>query len=84
MLHLLFLGFLYFLPTVIATRRGHDLMPILLLNFFFGWTVIGWFVMLFWALCSHAYPPGYYYHSAPPPPPPGPYYDPNHPYWRRY
>ena len=82
MFHLFFLGLLYFLPTVLATRRGHDVLPILLLNFFFGWTVIGWFVMFFWAIFSDPYPRyyGYYppYRCGPPPPPPPPsgYYGP--------
>jgi hypothetical protein len=58
------LALLYFLPTVIASNRGHAVAPILLLNLFFGWTVIGWFVMLFWALLAYpryaAYPAYYY------------------------
>ncbi len=90
MFHLffLFLVLLYFLPTVLATRRGHDVLPILLLNFLLGWTVIGWLVMFFWAVCSYPYPPRSYYYPyryappPPPPPPPGAYYDPTHPYWR--
>jgi hypothetical protein len=91
MFHLLFLGFLYFLPTILATRRGHDVMPILLLNFFLGWTGIGWLILFIWALCSYPYP-GHYqcydprynqYYCAPPPPPPGPY-DPGYRYWRNY
>jgi hypothetical protein len=84
MFHLFFLGFLYFLPTILATRRGHGIFPILLLNFFFGWTGIGWIVMFFWAICSHpryCYYPHFYTSPAPPP---RPDYTPNHPYWRRY
>jgi hypothetical protein len=88
MFHLLFLGFLYFLPTILATRRGHDVMPILLLNFFLGWTGIGWLILFVWALCSYPYPRHYYYYGAyyygAPPPPPGGYYNPNDPRWRRY
>ncbi|HWB32547.1 MAG TPA: superinfection immunity protein [Acidobacteriaceae bacterium] len=88
MIHLSIFAFLYFLPTLLAVRRGHEILPILLLNLFFGWTVIGWFAMLLWALCSYPYPWRCYYHPVPPPPPPPatPYascYDPNHPYWRR-
>jgi len=86
MFHLFFLGLLYFLPTVLAVRRGHDVFPILLLNFFFGWTGIGWLVMFLWAICSYPYPGRSCYYpyryAPPPPPPPRPYYDPNHPYWR--
>jgi hypothetical protein len=86
MITLSVLALLYFLPTIVAVNRGHDVMPILLLNLFFGWTVIGWFAMLVWALCSYPYPPRYYAYPAPPPPPGpyAPYYDPNHPYWRRH
>jgi len=45
------LGFLlYFLPTIIAFARSkRDTTSILLLNFFLGWTMIGWVVALVWA-----------------------------------
>ena len=78
----LFLGLLYFLPTILAVKRGHDVIPILLLNFFFGWTGIGWLIMFVWAICSCGYPRHSYYpyrYAAPPPPP---YYDANYPYRR--
>jgi hypothetical protein len=55
---LLILALLYFLPTLIAAIRGHNIALILVLNLFLGWTVIGWFIMLVWALVSS--PP--YYH----------------------
>jgi len=44
-------GFLlYFLPTVIAlVRERHDKLSIFLLNFFLGWSVIGWIISLVWA-----------------------------------
>jgi hypothetical protein len=44
-------GFLmYFLPTLIALARSkRDTTAILLLNFFLGWTFIGWIVALVWA-----------------------------------
>jgi hypothetical protein len=75
MLFLIVLALLYFLPTIIAANRGHSIALILLCNLFFGWTVIGWFVMLVWALVSRPYyhvvhVPGAYY-----------YYPPN--IWRR-
>jgi len=87
MIALSLLAFLYFLPTILAVHHGHSVTPILLFNLFFGWTGIGWFAMLLWAICSHPYPPCYYYEYPVPPPPPdprAPYYDPHHPYWRRY
>lgn len=41
---------LYFLPAIIAARRGHrNRTPILLLNLFLGWTVIGWVGALIWS-----------------------------------
>jgi hypothetical protein len=67
MIHLTVLALLYFLPTIIAANRGHHVTGILLLNLLFGWTGIGWIVMLLWALLSY---PRYYH----------PYYHPY--YWR--
>jgi hypothetical protein len=70
MIHLMILALLYFLPTIIATNRGRGVTGILILNVLFGWTGIGWFALLLWALLSH---PRYYYSA--------PYYPPND--WRR-
>jgi len=40
----------YFLPTIVASRRRHHQGPaILVLNLFLGWTFIGWVVALVWA-----------------------------------
>ncbi len=46
------MGFvLYFLPSIVAlARQKRDLVSILLLNFFLGWTAIGWVVALIWAV----------------------------------
>jgi len=48
-----FLGFgfvMYFLPTIIALIKSkRDTLAIFLLNFFLGWTLIGWIVALVWA-----------------------------------
>jgi hypothetical protein len=79
MICLCVLGLLYFLPTIIASNRGHEVAGVLLLNLFFGWTGIGWIALLLWALLS--YPPYYVY------PPyvyraPVAYYDPRD-YWRQ-
>jgi hypothetical protein len=45
-------GFLfYFLPAILAFARSkRDAMSILVLNFFLGWTAIGWVIALVWAL----------------------------------
>ena len=49
-----FFGFgfvMYFLPSIIGLARSkRDLLSIFLLNFFLGWSVIGWVVSLVWAL----------------------------------
>jgi hypothetical protein len=58
MITLSILALLYFLPTILAAHRGHDIVLPLLLNLFFGWTVIGWFALLLWAALS--WPPYYY------------------------
>lgn len=43
----------YFLPTVIAVlREHHNRLPIFLLNFFLGWTFIGWVASLVWSFTS--------------------------------
>jgi hypothetical protein len=43
---------LLFLPTLVATSRRHpNTLPIFLVNFFLGWTFIGWVVSFIWA-CS--------------------------------
>ena len=46
------LALLYFVPTIVAAHRGHHVTGILLLNLFFGWTGIGWFALLLWAILS--------------------------------
>jgi T4 superinfection immunity protein len=44
---------MYFLPSIIALARSkRDLLAIFLLNFFLGWSVIGWIVALVWAAKS--------------------------------
>jgi hypothetical protein len=73
MITLSVLALLYFLPTIVAANRGHGVAGILLLNLFFGWTVIGWFALLLWALLSY---PGYRVFQVP-----VAYYPPD--YWRR-
>jgi Superinfection immunity protein len=49
-----FFGFgfvMYFLPSIIALGRNkRDITAIMLLNFFLGWTMIGWVVALVWAV----------------------------------
>jgi hypothetical protein len=40
---------------VAAARHTHNATAILLINIFFGWTVIGWFAALLMAICSAPY-----------------------------
>jgi hypothetical protein len=41
---------LYWLPAINGFQRKHrNAVPILLVNFFFGWTFIGWVVALIWS-----------------------------------
>lgn len=51
---LIFLTLLYFLPTILAVVFHHhpDPLGIFLVNFFFGWTIIGWWAALIWAIAS--------------------------------
>jgi hypothetical protein len=47
---LLFLIFMYFVPTIVAYRRRHqNAFAIFVLNLFLGVTVLGWIVALVWA-----------------------------------
>jgi hypothetical protein len=49
----LFLFALYLLPTLVANHRDiHAVAGIALLNIFFGWTVLGWFGALIWAVSA--------------------------------
>lgn len=48
-----FAAVLYFLPCVVAGARGHPSgAAIMVVNVFFGWTLIGWVVALAWALAG--------------------------------
>jgi hypothetical protein len=41
---------LLFLPTLVAKSRKHpNVLPIFLVNLFFGWTFVGWLIALVWA-----------------------------------
>jgi hypothetical protein len=48
-----FFGFwfvMYFLPSIVALAKSkRDTLAIFLLNFFLGWTAIGWIIALVWA-----------------------------------
>jgi hypothetical protein len=55
MTFLLFLTLLYFMPTIVG-HKHRNVLSIFLVNFFFGWTVIGWVIAMIWA-CSADAPP---------------------------
>lgn len=41
----------YFLPLIVALQRGHaNALGIGLLNFFLGWTLLGWVGALIWSV----------------------------------
>lgn len=42
---------IYFVPTIIAASRRHPLaIGVFLLNFFLGWTILGWIGAFIWSL----------------------------------
>jgi Na+/H+-dicarboxylate symporter len=44
---------MYWLPTIIAIlRRTPSALGVAAINFFLGWTVIGWFIALIFALAT--------------------------------
>lgn len=44
---------MYFLPSIVAHRRGHNnKTAIVLLNAFLGWTVLGWLGAMVWAVAN--------------------------------
>lgn len=74
------LWLLYFLPSIIALCRRHrNLIPIIVLNVFLGWTILGWIIALIWcftadteprrlmsAPMSYGPPPGWQGYQTPP------------------
>lgn len=43
----------YFLPTIVAAlRHKRNMLGIVLLNVFAGWTVIGWIIALVWSFAT--------------------------------
>jgi len=53
MTFLLTLFVMYWLPTIVAiARHTPSALGVAALNFFFGWTGIGWIMALIWALAA--------------------------------
>lgn len=73
-LFLLFVVFVsigvYFIPSIIGfARHKTNAVAILALNFFLGWSLIGWVIALVWALANEGPPQQVVvYHQAGPPP----------------
>jgi hypothetical protein len=43
----------YLIPFLVAAMRNHDLLvPILIANVLLGWTIVGWFLVLFAAMLA--------------------------------
>ena len=41
----------YFVPTIVAFGKKHtNKLAIFILNFFLGWSLIGWVIALIWAV----------------------------------
>ncbi|MGD6846370.1 superinfection immunity protein [Rossellomorea aquimaris] len=50
-LPLILIGFIYFIPSYIASKKNkHNKILIYIINFFLGWSLFGWFAALFLAL----------------------------------
>jgi len=48
---------LYFVPSIVAYRRGHAQLPLIIaINLVAGWTVIGWIAVLIWSLMGDEAP----------------------------
>ncbi|MBI2682132.1 MAG: superinfection immunity protein [Acidobacteriales bacterium] len=59
---------LYITPTIVAfTRKHRQRVPILVINFFLGWSVVAWVLTLAWSLSNDVETP----QPVPPPVPPG-------------
>ena len=49
---------LYFVPSAIAVmRKMHNVGPVIVVNLFFGWTIIGWIVALAMSVAANKKPP---------------------------
>jgi len=47
------LGVFYFLPTIVASSRGHQsVVGIFFLNLFLGWTLLVWVVAFIWSFTN--------------------------------
>ena len=47
------LGAVYCLPMIVAARRKHHQRnAIAIINFFLGWTVLGWTIALAWSMSA--------------------------------
>lgn len=55
---------IYFAPAIVAAKRDHkNFGSIMALNFFLGWTFLGWVVALVWALSDNVEVPSKFHPS---------------------
>lgn len=48
---------IYFIPSLVANKRQHpNENPIVMLNLFLGWTLLGWVAALIWSLTDFKKP----------------------------
>jgi hypothetical protein len=66
---LLFLTFMYFVPTIIAAARKHtQTLAIFFLNLLLGWSVLGWIGAFIWSLTTPQPQQTIVVHTTQPPP----------------
>lgn len=54
MIGLVIIAFIYLIPTLVGFSRGHLASgAIFIANLAFGWTLLGWLIVLIWALNSN-------------------------------
>lgn len=50
------LGAIYFFPAIVAWVRSRQAMTVFVVNFFFGWTLVGWVIALAMAVSERKAP----------------------------
>lgn len=53
---LVIVAVIHFIPSIVAYKRRHrNILPIIIINIFFGWTLIGWVIALVWSLTDNTH-----------------------------
>jgi hypothetical protein len=51
---LIFIGIIYFIPSINASKRGHkNMSSIVALNILLGWSGLGWIAAFIWSLSDN-------------------------------